>query len=81
MDLPSLSNIWELMNQAAQAEVAISVWDTDDFSNSEDMHATCESVQDTCHTVLSKLNILLGRDNDDDGDGDESDASTVRTFL
>jgi hypothetical protein len=41
MDLPSLSNIQELMNQA---EVAISVWDTDDFNNSEDACAACESI-------------------------------------
>ena len=77
MDLPSLSNIRELMNQA---EVAISVWDTDDFNDSEDARAACESVRDTCRTVLTKLDILLGGDDDDGGNGDESDASTVRTF-
>ena len=45
------------------------------------MCATCESIQDTCHTVLSTLDLLLGGDDDGARDSDESDASTVLKYF
>ena len=54
MDLLSLSNVQELMNQA---EVATSVWDTDDFNNSEDACVACETpvVQYSYHQMFQML--------------------------
>ena len=72
---PILSDIQGLL---IQVEHVTSTWNNDRLKDSEDLHTACEGVRLTCCMVLSMLDDLFGRDEDEDGDS--SDSSMVDLF-